>query len=217
MPAGARPNPPAHVAHFSVEGVVDDAYPWACGFWVRNGNEDSPTVNNLTDVAEDIGDLFKANFARVSSSRLDYLVCRAIYYGPTGGELGVDSPMSGSGTGSASVLPANVAMCISWKVGPRYRGGHPRTYLAGIDADTQEDATSFIGTEVATAQADANDFLAGVNAINRGDFTDAHLGTVSFVLDNEWRTPPIFRDYVPDATTVDTRIDSMRRRLGRDR
>jgi len=37
------------------------------------------------------------------------------------------------------------------------------------------------------------------------------------VLRKAWRTPPVFRDFVPGGATVDSRIDTQRRRLGPDR
>jgi hypothetical protein len=41
-------------------------------------------------------------------------------------------------------------------------------------------------------------------------------GVVSFVNDGAWRTPPLFRRFLVGAH-VDSRVDTMRRRLGPDR
>jgi len=62
----------------------------------------------------------------------------------------------------------------------------------------------------------AKDFHVGVDAISQGLFSSSKLGIVSFVLRKEWRAPPVFRDFTLGAAHADERIDSMRRRLGRD-
>jgi len=49
------------------------------------------------------------------------------------GSIGVDSPAQpGSNTGPG--MPAGVSMIIQEKIERRYRGGHPRQYLAGLPA-----------------------------------------------------------------------------------
>lgn len=216
MPAGSRPNPPAHTVHVAVSGTVDSTYRWANGFWIRNGNASAPDISDLTTFAGDFAADWADAFARIQSARSTMNLVKILYYGAAGADLGVDVGVSYNGTGSSEVLPANCAMCISWKVQQRYKGGHARTYIGGVDQDTQDNAGSFLATEANTARDSANDFLEAVNARSAGDLDDLHLGVVSFVHNNAWRTPPVFRDYVPGAASVDQRIDSQRRRLGRD-
>jgi hypothetical protein len=63
----------------------------------------------------------------------------------------------------------------------------------------------------------ANAFHAeveGYGPIGGGIDTVEH-GIISFQADNAWRTPPIFRRII--SGRVDSRIDTQRRRLGRDR
>jgi hypothetical protein len=217
MPTGSRPNPPAHVAHFSMEGFIDAVYPWANGFWVRNGNATEPSIGDLADFAEDVANEYFSNFWNEVSGRTSITQVRALYYGSSGADLGVDSSFAHVGAGGDDMLPANCAMCVSWKVQQRYKGGHARTYLPGIRSDILADASTFTSGVVAGVAAAANNMIDNVNALSRGDFGDAHMGIVSFVHANAWRSPPVFRDFVPGATAVDTRIDSQRRRLGRDR
>jgi hypothetical protein len=109
-----------------------------------------------------------------------------------------------------------VACVISWRVSTPYRGGHPRTYLCGLnDADrvSVNHWTSAFQSSVAGA---ANGFIVDVNALTQGSLTDIHLGTVSFRVDGDWRTAAVFRDYTPAAATCDQRVDTQRRRLGPD-
>lgn len=217
MPSGARPNPPAHTLHALVTGDVDGAYRWANSLWVRNGNATSPDTSDLQDLAADIWGAYVSTFMDHLSGFTHLTGVDLIYYGSAGGEDGFNYEAEATGQSTNTTAPMNVACCISWKVQQRYKGGHPRTYLAGIPADVIEDPTTFTSAFVDNIAEDANAFLSLVNAMSRGNLDDLHLGVVSFVLDNDWRTPPVFRDYVPELAAVDSRIDSMRRRLGPDR
>lgn len=215
MPAGPRPNPPAHVVRVTVTGTHDVAR-WANTFWVRNGNETTPTSGDLTSFLNDFVDKFVTRFAPKVGATWTVTGGIALYYGPAGGILDASSSHTGAGALSGSNLPASVAMCVGWKVQPHYRGGHARTYLAGQVTGNIASTTGFSPTVCAAVAVSANSFLTDINGISHGDLSDLHLGTVSFVLAKAWRSPPIFRDFVPGAAHVDTRIDSQRRRLGRD-
>lgn len=114
-------------------------------------------------------------------------------------------------------LPANVAACVTWHVAAHYRGGHPRSYICGIPQAAQLHVRSFLD-EFVGELADAMQAFH-VAAEGLGPYTgiaSVEHGTVSFVNDGSWRSPPIFRRFVR-TPRVDTRIDSQRRRLGPDR
>jgi len=78
------------------------------------------------------------------------------------------------------------------------------------------DVRSFTPAYVGSVATSANDFHTDINEINRGAIQSVKLGIVSFVLRKEWRSPPVFRDFIPGQAHCDTRVDSMRRRVGRD-
>jgi hypothetical protein len=108
---------------------------------------------------------------------------------------------------SGAESPANVAAVISWHEGISYRGGHARTYLGGITASQLQTPTSFTDAFVALLLGAAADFKTHVSGA-AGDLVVAH-----YYRDHELLDPP-FASLISSAT-VNHRIDSQRRRLGR--
>lgn len=113
------------------------------------------------------------------------------------------------------VQAPQVAVVISWQIAAHYRGGHPRTYLPGIDSSTLDTAG---GKNISTAKRTAYE-LAGdalMNAINTASGTGSpyFMGTISYFTGGAPRTTPLFRTYL--AAVVGTRICTQRRRLGKE-
>jgi len=200
----------------SVSGDFDGSN-WANVFWVRDGGTDNPSTGDLNDFAAAFLSLYGIGFDNFLSTSWHATGCDVIYYAPGGDQLGGSATQSHTGDVGGGVLPASVACVISWQVQQRYKGGHPRTYLSGIPISLIVSALDFDTTIIDDLAVAANTFLDDVNDLNIGNLGDNHLGTVSFVLRKAWRTPPVFRDFVPGGATVDSRIDTQRRRLGPDR
>jgi len=211
-----RPNPPPHVARIAVSGHVDTS-PWTNVFWIRNGGETTPTPADFGLVVGDFYSAYLNSLGHIGSIHRHTESVAGLYYDATGEAFGAENFAQGTGNQGEEALPANVALCISWQLSQRYRGGHPRTYIAGIAEGQQQDNVSWKTSTTQAARDFANTFHQAVNSIAHGNFSSCHLGTVSFQRHKEWRTPSLFRDFVPGAAGVDSRIDSQRRRLGRDR
>lgn len=211
-----KPPVPAHIMRFAISGV-SIAAPWTNVFWARNGKQSQPTPTQFQDVTQDVFNAFYNSLAHQSALQNKLQTCVGLYYMPNGDVIGSEVAGTQTGNQGDDCLPANVALCISWHVQQRYRGGHPRTYLAGQPGEKKADNTSWIAAYCSATQDFANQFHSTVNSINHGEIADVHLGTLSTQLRKQWRDPPIFRDYTLGAAHVDTRIDSQRRRLGRDR
>lgn len=135
---------------------------------------------------------------------------------------GTDLP-SVPGTRGDDEIPANAAMLVSYPIGVRYRGGHPRTYLlVGGNADFLDAAhwsTAFTAEVLTHWQA----FLDAVLAISVGGMVITSFGIVSYISKEENPVPP-YRRAVPIfyplsvATAVtDEQMASQRRRIGRRR
>jgi hypothetical protein len=115
------------------------------------------------------------------------------------------------GSLGGNTLPPQCAAVISWGIGRRYRGGKPRTYIAGISETAQvANGSSQVSNTYANIlfQA-AGQLLAGVAtlAISGGS---SILGTVSYRTLNAPRAVPIFEPYV--AVHIHERLGSQRRR-----
>jgi hypothetical protein len=203
------------VIRCSVEGAVSGVN-WANIFWVRNGNAQTPGQSDLNAFVDALVNEYQSAFLGHIHTGVTVSEGVAVYYGPTGGDLGSNRGFSMTGSGGGAGLPNNVAQCVGWQLQQRYRGGHPRTYFPAPGNVAQSDSRLWLPSQVSAMTSAANSFHAFINGQTHGALSDLHLGTVSFVLRNAWRTPPLFRDFTLGGAHMDLRIDSMRRRLGRD-
>lgn len=121
------------------------------------------------------------------------------------------APDAPGGTFAGS-LPANAAMCISWPIARHYRGGHPRTYLAGMNQSDVQNANTWTPAAVTSYVSGMVAFRTACNAVSLGTDTVAlcvvHRGPKKAPL----AIPTIDVLGVPH---TDGGIDSQRRRLGK--
>jgi hypothetical protein len=131
-------------------------------------------------------------------------------------DTGVTKQMALAGTPGSVIAasPNSLACCITWKINRHYRGGHPRTYLGPIPNTFLENQTTFLSTAVANILGSANAFLTAVNGITLPSGTPQMVG-VHRVRSGAVLPVPLVSPIV--AVAVDSRVDTMRRRLGRDR
>jgi hypothetical protein len=131
-------------------------------------------------------------------------------------DVGGEGTATGStnGTGVGTALSSNVAITWSWKIANRYRGGHPRTYIAGCVQSAQTTPNTILASAVTAHAAAAAAIRSAINAVTIGAST-WQMGCVSYYKDKALRPDPIFRAFT--GVSVDSRLDSQRRRLGRDR
>lgn len=129
---------------------------------------------------------------------------------------GVEATVALGGTPSSTTqgVPQSAAACVSWRIVRHYRGGHPRTYLGPLNSGAIESPTSLAAAYVTQVATSAEAFRTAIgNGITGGN-------TMKLVAVHRWQgkaelAVPQTSDIV--SASVDTRIDSMRRRLGRDR
>jgi hypothetical protein len=118
------------------------------------------------------------------------------------------------GTNPASnPAPLQVACCISWRIQDRYRGGHPRMYLAGVSTTFIASGRNWTGTQLPLYQAAADGFLTGMTDITAGGLV-WEMVCVRYFSHGQLLTTPLIRDIT--AATVHNRVDTMRRRLGKE-
>jgi hypothetical protein len=129
--------------------------------------------------------------------------------------LGAVGHHSGSYPGDVAgdSLTASVAVCLSWKISRRYRGGHPRTYLCGIPDSVTANVQQLSAGAVTNYLSDATGFMNAVNAIVLGGAT-VSLGCVHYVRNGSPLSPGEF-DTIQSAA-VHPRLDSQRRRTGKE-
>lgn len=128
------------------------------------------------------------------------------------------------GTRAGVAMPAQTALTASWIIQNRYRGGHPRTYFpGGVLADVVNGHT-WTTTFSALAAVNFGNFITALNGITSGAVTFTFICLSYF--SGSHKVPgqpppaPVLRP-VPlafpiQATVVHPRIDTQRRRLGKE-
>ena len=130
--------------------------------------------------------------------------------------FGVVSTATMTGNGSAGVTsaPNNVCIGLSWKIARHYRGGHPRTYIGPIATAQVGTGTTILAAAVTNAKAAGAGLISDVVAI-AGSGAPAQLVAVHRISAGAILQPPLVDTIT--AVGVDSRIDSQRKRLGKDR
>lgn len=133
-------------------------------------------------------------------------------------------PTATAGTRTGTPLPTSAAVCISWSISRRYRGGHGRIYVpAGNVADVVNGRT-LAGAFQTTANAAAAALFGALTGLSCGGVA-VRLIVLSYFEAAPNPTPPpanitVLRSsgqpFEVTAARVRTRLDTQRRRLGKE-
>lgn len=184
-------------------------------FHVRNGDVGAPRYSDAG--AQSLADAFKTAWqtAIVSLTNISYTLDTFTVQDLTddnGSFAQATSIQTGSGSGTS--VPQSAACCVTWKIPRHYRGGHPRTYIGPISASSISTPTTLSGTFVSNVQSNMSTLRTTINALTIGGNVQ-QLVCVHRIRNGVNLEPPLV-DKI-SGCTVDSRIDSMRRRLGPDR
>jgi len=185
------------------------------------GPDAAHTQENLDFLTNSLHQQYGAHFCVILSQELTLLETNTVLFMADGSvkEGSTTSPFTGQDSGVR--LPANCALVISWRTSQYYRGGHPRTYLPGIVQDRLEDARHWSAQTIADFGAAAYNFRAGVNNIQIPNGSPVTLGHLQvFANGGSTQNPKVYLDpprfHVWTSQAVHPRVDSQRRRLGRE-
>lgn len=188
---------------------------WANIFWTSHtasGVVDQASVDTMSTA---LAQAFITAFNDVQSDTNLYTARKSTYFTPGGGALQSVGALTGGGSNNTGFdLPANCAFVVSWIANIYWRGGKPRTYLSGGRSSQIQGTTALTSAAVLAIDGSADQFRTAVNALTAGTVSATQLGFVSFRTNNEERVPPLFYPYT--GHKVHTRLDSQRRRLGRE-
>lgn len=215
MPAGPRPTPPTRCVKLVYNGHYGGA-PWANVMWLFVTGSGVISTTDLNNLAGACRARYVTRFLPLLSSVLELQSTQVVLYSDGDALEGNDATIATGGHASGSRYPANIACCISWNIAPVYRGGHARTYLAGLSSDQGAAVNTWDAAFLTSLRAAAGSFhtdLEAITGVGTG-ITSVEHGVVSFVRAGAWRTPPVF--YRITGAAVDARIDTQRRRLGPD-
>lgn len=186
---------------------------WANVFHVRFA-PGPPTQPDMNTVATQLRSAWLTNLGPLMTGQASLSSTTVTDLSSNLGLVGSNTS-SAAGTGSTvAPLPANVALVGSFKIGRRYRGGHPRMYLTGQWQGNTTNANNWTSAWITTAGTDFNAWLAAVNAITTSSMTTIQLVNLSYFTGNALRPTPVF-DTI-GSVVVHPRIDTMRRRLGKE-
>lgn len=173
----------------------------------------TPTASDLNTLSTSLAGIWNTRFAPlVDAGTTLTLTDLQDLSGPTGAYG--SSNVSHVGTSSGFALPNNVALVVSWKTTLHYRGGHPRTYLVGLVYSDLVDSRNWSGTKVTATTTAMNSFITDVGALTSTSTGGLSLVMVSYHSHKVLR--PNGLPFLITAAAVHTRVDSMRRRLGKE-
>jgi hypothetical protein len=177
--------------------------------------EESWSSTHLGLLVTDVEAVYKAQFGPCLGSSYSGDIVQAVDLTNVAGlSAEVANTTTGSG-GTNTAMPQSIAACVSWKIIRHYRGGHPRTYLGPLPAAAIESPTTLAAAFVTKMQTNSQAFLTAIWAWSTGGANNVELVTVHRQYAKQKLNIPLVSKIT--GRTVDTRIDSQRRRLGPDR
>ena len=111
-------------------------------------------------------------------------------------------------------MPASVALVVSFKIGRRYKGGHPRMYLCGQSTTNLNGQTQWASTWITSVSTAMETWRNALNALTYTSMPTLQLVNLSYYTNKALRPAPTF-DAIT-AVQVHTRVDTVRRRLGKE-
>jgi hypothetical protein len=214
----ARPAPPVDTVRVAVSGTVFN-HKWTNIFWLKVTTDGTRTVNDLASVLDTLLASFNTRFcAQMGSNLGGTITAEGVWQTSSTNILDVVRTHAAVPSGIASVGDAAACYVVSWKLGLRYRGGKPRTYLASVPASSVTNGSDITSGELTAMAAAAVGFMADVNAATATHISAVQLGTVSFftnggseTLPPTYRTPPVFEPYT--GSGIRTKLGTQRRRI----
>src|ERR1700758_4148411 len=163
------PLPPvANVLKVALEGFVDneDVYNWAnILHWPYSGA--APSNADCSAIGSYIASEWATHIAPLCPSPTQLTNVNVIdLTSSTAGQW--DLTTSQVGTRGDDSIPANAAFLISYPVGTRYRGGHPRTYLYVLGNADLEGAAKWSTAATAAVRAAWVAFIEAINGHAQG-------------------------------------------------
>lgn len=172
-----------------------------------------PSGTMVQDVANTVRTAWKNN---ILPQQDNHLTLTSVVAQDLSNNAGPVAQATGSDLGGHTVgseqVPISTAIVASWPIPLHYRGGHPRSYFAGLIYADIADPLHFTTTAQTAWQTAAAGFRTAVNAGTSGSATFT-LGSLQRFQNYSFVNPPVFHAYgVP---VVHAKVYSQRRRLGK--
>lgn len=215
-PLGPLPDM-AQIVQYSIKGS-HNGVAWAnTGYLQYTGT--APTVADLATIATGIGTAWNTNFAPVCHANVTQDAVRLQDMTNRASSINEVTGMAHAGTRTGTDDANNICCVVSWQINRRYKGGHPRWYVpAGVVADYTSGRLWTTAFTTAMNNA-ATAMRTAMNALTSGGATykmvsmelyrkNPATGLPAYVV------PPV--PYTVQGNKVHGRVDTQRRRLGRE-
>jgi hypothetical protein len=180
-------------------------------FWLRLTHTNPITVNDLSALATSMDTLFNTTWRPQVSASYTATSIDIKFYPGGGTVLEYSKSITRTGAGATAVQDAGASYVVNWIIGSLYRGGHPRSYWAGVDNATVTSGSDVTTSALSAVAAGAEAFRNGINAFTSTNATAVEMGTVRFQSADTWLTPPVFYPYT--GSKVRSKLGSQRRRI----
>lgn len=209
--------PAAHILRVRLAGSIQAVSPWnVILHWNYTGPQ--PPSTTINALCAGFATAWNTHLAPVHSSGVQLTTVEAVDLTAPDAAFG-SALVSYAGALGTTPLPASTAVCVSWKVNYRWRGGHPRSYFpAGVAASTTN-MRNWTSIAVQNFETAVNGWFGAMNAVTSGAVSGRLTCLRRYYTPVKGQppvefTPPLPLDFV--AFDVDSRIDTQRRRLGPD-
>jgi hypothetical protein len=208
--------PAAQVVHIRLVGTYGTTQ-WTNGYHLKYSGP-APSEVVLNGLCQQIGTHWSTTLASVASTNTllqDVFASDLTSDTSAQGTDPTDHPGTHVGT---QPLPANIACCVTMKTNARWRGGHPRMYLTGMDGAECVDRKSWTASFIQLVETQFEAFRTLNNGMTNGG------ASWQFICLRRHKTLPDGSHVLMDpplplpiiGIAVDGRIDTQRRRLGPD-
>lgn len=209
-----RPWPANNSARCAFEGITAKSVPWANIFWLGAGATGTPTVAQLNTAAQDAYGAFATHLWALQGKDATLQRCVVNWYGNQPTQVVGDYLHDTAGGSDNDTEVDSLSACLSWTIDQTWRGGKPRTYMAALPTEAFGDSNTLDSDYITALESGAAAFLTAMNALAPTPLLEMSPGCMSFFSGNAPRAQGVLFTY--SAVTVHPRIDSMRRRLGRE-
>lgn len=171
------------------------------------------TATELAALATAVRNAWQTNFCIYQTNQSGLTEVTAI---DLASDLGPQATVTSTTAGSltTAALSSNAAACLSWKIARRYRGGHPRTYVGGGVVAQLSNPNTWTPLVVSSWITSGLALRTAINGVTTSA-GNARMSTVHYYRNKALLAVPLVSEIT--GLTVDSRVDSQRRRLGVDR
>lgn len=192
-------------------GTINDL-PYANIFHVQ-GSIGTYTQGDINAVATAMHAAYFNAFGALLNNQTKMVSTTAIDLSSRTGYVGFDTTGHTGAVAATSLPPNSLAVCLSWEIRDRYRGGHPRMYIPARNMADVLLGRNMNATTQGLYDGAANGYLTSVRNMTAGGQTWLPI-CVRYWSNHQLLPVPLQRHI--DDVKVGTRFDSQRRRMGKE-